>query len=225
MTARIASIGTVNYELPFGSNKRWATSGWKKYASVDSKSLAIQTLESGNPLDVQLYRTARTITIQDSPATPGRTSSARWRSAMAGYDLGGDRFSTGNSQFRIHRRAITASMLSLFQAAARAVIPAGFDRASAISASAIRAEYRDRIRLCGGRPDVRAEELPDSRSARRFNCAGICRTSFKTYQFQHPRSRTVDFRNVAQFGKVSSDPTTASFGGQPLMNLTLMVQF
>jgi len=47
---------------------------------------------------------------------------------------------------------------------------------------------------------------------------------FKRYNFNAP-TRSVDFRNPSQFGKVSSDPTTASLGGQPLMNLTLMVQF
>jgi hypothetical protein len=35
----------------------------------------------------------------------------------------------------------------------------------------------------------------------------------------------VDFRKPKNFGKVSSDPTTASLGGQPLMNLTLQIQF
>jgi hypothetical protein len=44
------------------------------------------------------------------------------------------------------------------------------------------------------------------------------------YNFNTPNT-TVDFRNPAQFGKVSSDPTTASLGGQPLMNLTVMIQF
>ena len=34
---------------------------------------------------------------------------------------------------------------------------------------------------------------------------------------------TVDFRNPWTFGKVSSDPRTASIGGQPLMNLTLAI--
>ena len=49
---------------------------------------------------------------------------------------------------------------------------------------------------------------------------------FKRYNF-NPPTTNVDLRtaNIAQFGKVSSDPTTASLGGQPLMNLTLMVQF
>jgi hypothetical protein len=35
----------------------------------------------------------------------------------------------------------------------------------------------------------------------------------------------VDFRNPQNFGKQRGDPATASFGGQPLMNLTLMIQF
>ena len=47
---------------------------------------------------------------------------------------------------------------------------------------------------------------------------------FKTYNFNTPDT-TVDFRNPQNFGKVTGDPTTASFGGQPLMNLTLMIQF
>ena len=48
--------------------------------------------------------------------------------------------------------------------------------------------------------------------------------AFKTYNFNNPDT-TVDFRNPQNFGKVTGDPTTASFGGQPLMNLTLMIQF
>ena len=47
---------------------------------------------------------------------------------------------------------------------------------------------------------------------------------FHNYGFAAP-TNTVDFRNPQNFGKVTGDPTTASFGGQPLMNLTLMIQF
>jgi len=46
----------------------------------------------------------------------------------------------------------------------------------------------------------------------------------KTYNF-NPPTTTVDFQNPRTFGKVSSDPRTASFGGQPLMNITLMLQW
>ena len=48
--------------------------------------------------------------------------------------------------------------------------------------------------------------------------------ALKTYNF-NPPTTTVDFRNPRTFGKVSSDPRTASLGGQPLMNLTLAVFF
>jgi hypothetical protein len=48
--------------------------------------------------------------------------------------------------------------------------------------------------------------------------------ALKTYNFTGP-STTVDFRNPATFGKLQDDPRTASLGGQPLMNLTIMLQF
>jgi len=48
--------------------------------------------------------------------------------------------------------------------------------------------------------------------------------ALKTYNFNTPKT-TVDFRNPQNFGKVSGDPTTAALGGQPLMNLTLIIQF
>jgi hypothetical protein len=44
------------------------------------------------------------------------------------------------------------------------------------------------------------------------------------YTFNSP-SPVVDFRNPRNFGKLTDDPRTASLGGQPLMNLTLMIQF
>jgi hypothetical protein len=48
--------------------------------------------------------------------------------------------------------------------------------------------------------------------------------AFKTYNFNTPTT-TVDLQNPRTFGKVTSDPRTASFGGQPLMNLTLQLSF
>jgi hypothetical protein len=43
---------------------------------------------------------------------------------------------------------------------------------------------------------------------------------FHNYGFSNP-SNTVDFKNSQLFGKITGDQTTASFGGQPLMNLML----
>ena len=48
--------------------------------------------------------------------------------------------------------------------------------------------------------------------------------TFKTYNF-NPPTTTVDFQNRKTFAKLTSDPRTASLGGQPLMNLTLMFRF
>ena len=50
---------------------------------------------------------------------------------------------------------------------------------------------------------------------------------FKTYNFNVDTiTRTYNPRTAASaFGKVRSDPRTASIGGQPLMNLTLAVHF
>jgi hypothetical protein len=48
--------------------------------------------------------------------------------------------------------------------------------------------------------------------------------ALKTYNF-NPAGTTVNFLNPRTFAKVTGDPTTASLGGQPLMNLTLMVSW
>ena len=48
--------------------------------------------------------------------------------------------------------------------------------------------------------------------------------ALKTYNFTGPTT-TVDFVNPRTFGKLTDDPRTASLGGQPLMNITMMVQF
>jgi hypothetical protein len=46
--------------------------------------------------------------------------------------------------------------------------------------------------------------------------------ALKTYNF-NPPTTTVDFKNPRTFGKVKSDPRTASLGAQPLINLTLQL--
>jgi hypothetical protein len=48
--------------------------------------------------------------------------------------------------------------------------------------------------------------------------------ALKTYNFTGPTT-AVDFRNPGNFGKLTDDPRTASLGGQPLMNITVMLQF
>ena len=47
---------------------------------------------------------------------------------------------------------------------------------------------------------------------------------FHNYGFNNP-SNTVDFKNPQLFGKITGDQTTASFTGQPLMNLMLKLSW
>ena len=47
---------------------------------------------------------------------------------------------------------------------------------------------------------------------------------FHNYGFNNP-SNTFDYRNPQLFGKITGDQTTASFSGQPLMNLMLRLSF
>ena len=47
---------------------------------------------------------------------------------------------------------------------------------------------------------------------------------FHNWGFNNP-SNQVDFKNPQLFGKITADQTTASFGGQPLMNLMLKLSW
>jgi hypothetical protein len=47
---------------------------------------------------------------------------------------------------------------------------------------------------------------------------------FHNWGFNAP-SNQVDFKNPQLFGKITGDQTTASFGGQPLMNLMLRLSW
>jgi hypothetical protein len=47
---------------------------------------------------------------------------------------------------------------------------------------------------------------------------------FHNYGFNNP-SNTYDYKNPQLFGKITGDQTTASFNGQPLVNLMLKLSF
>jgi len=212
---------TANYELPFGLGKRWAQSGWKKYVFGGLEISFIQSLESGNPL---------TFSYTNSPYNyyPGFAGNTRpdYISSMQirdGWtDLGGDRFNKGNSYSVFDGSDNGLSHFAL-PGNCPAVIPAGFDRSQC--------DYRIGN---AGRNIVTGTPLRwttvSAQKNFRFNDRWTAQLRwdmqnvFKTYNFNNPDT-TVDFRNPQNFGKVTGDPTTASFGGQPLMNLTLMVQF
>lgn len=197
-------IGTINWELPFGKGKRfaggngvggWLMSGWELSW--------IQTIESGNPLN---YTWANAPTNNYYPGFAG----AR-RPNLVGtpvYDFskwnngGGDRF------VEINRPAVIDMNAFAY--------PGEFQVGNA-----------GRNITTGPRmvwAQVSAQK--NFKIKERFNAQfrWDFQNALKTYNFTGPGT-TVDFRNPQTFGKLRDDPRTASLGGQPLMNITLAVQF
>jgi hypothetical protein len=214
-------IGVLNYELPFGAGKKWASSGWRKLVLGGFELSWIQTQESGNPI---------TFGYTGSPFNYFPGFAGNGRPDIVGpiqirddwYDLGGNRFNNGliNSVFTGGNNGLDNFTLP---GGCPSTIPAGFDRT--------KCDFRVGTagrNIVTGLPlrwtQVSAQKNFQIKERYKVQLRWDMQNVFKRYNFNTPTS-TVDFRNVSQFGKVTSDPTTASLGGQPLMNLTLMVQF
>ncbi len=199
-------LATVNYELPFGAGKRWAQNGWSKWILGGLEISWIQTVESGNPLN---------FSFDGSPNNYYPTFAGNRRPNWNGpisirdswKDLGGDRFNVQNIN-------------SVFSGGNN-----GLDAFSYPAAFTVGTAGRN---IITGLPllwsQVSAQK--NFRFKERYNAQlrWDFQNALKTYNF-NPPTTTVDLRNPRTFGKVSSDPRTASLGGQPLMNLTLMIQF
>jgi hypothetical protein len=216
------AVGTLNYELPFGAGKRWATSGWTKWALGGMEFSLVQTFETGNPL---------TFTLSNSPYNYYPSFAGTLRPDIVGQlevrsgwdDLGPDRFNKGNS-YSVFAGANNG--LSAF------ALPGGCVYVTNPSADQ-RAQCDFRVGNAGrnivnGTPlrwtTVSAQKNFQINERWKAQLRWDMQNTFKTFNFNTPDT-AVDFRNPQNFGKVTGDPTTASFGGQPLMNLTLMVQF
>jgi Carboxypeptidase regulatory-like domain/TonB dependent receptor len=214
-------VASVNYELPFGRGKRWANSGWKNMVIGGFEISVVQTLESGNPLN---------FSFANSPYNYWPTFAGSRRPDVVSdmdiregwVDVGPDRFSQANSYSVFTGENNGLSNFAL-PGGCPAVIPAGFDR----SQCDFRIGNAGR-NIVTGTPlrwtTVSAQK--NFRINERWNAQlrWDMQNAFKTFNFNTPNT-TVDFRNPQNFGKVTGDPTTASFGGQPLMNLTVMIQF
>jgi hypothetical protein len=212
-------IATINYELPFGAGKPWATSGWKKWVLGGLEISWIQTVESGNPL---------TFSFANSPYNyyPGFAGNRRPDLVatpvydFSKWDNGGpDRFTLQNRPAVIDINAFAwpggcGSVTS---------IPTGIDR----TLCDFKVGNAGRNIITGPRllwSQVSAQK--NFRFNERWNVQlrWDFQNALKTYNFTGPTT-TVDFRNPRTFGKLTDDPRTASLGGQPLMNLTLAIMF
>jgi hypothetical protein len=191
-------MGTLTYELPVGKGKRFLNRGGVMNWLFGGYEIAwIQTLESGNPLTFSFANSPNNY----YPAFAGSlrpnltcTPSIRdgWR------DLGGDRFNQNNINAVMSMGCFAYPVAFTPGNAGRNIVtglPLVWSQVSAKK----NFRFHDRYNL-----QVRWD----------------MQNAFKTYNFDPPTT-TVDFLNPLTFGKVSSNPTTASWGGQPLMNLTL----
>ncbi len=216
-------VGVLNYELPFGAGKKWATGKWGKMLLGGFELSWIETHESGNPI---------TFGYAGSPFNYYPGFAGNGRPDITGpisirdnwYDLGGDRFVNGNinSVYSGANNGL-ANFAYPGGCGTATTIPAGFDRTKCdFRIGNLGRNTIDGLPLRWSQASAQKNFIfkEKYRAQLRWDMQNI----FHRYNFNTPTS-TVDFRNPAQFGKVSSDPTTASLGGQPLMNLTLMVQF
>ena len=196
-------IGTVNWALPFGAGKKYASSNRFVNAIIGGVEISwIQTLESGNPLNfgfagssANYYNTFAGARRPNLVGTPDYDFS-KWNNG------GPDRFTLQNR-------------------------PAVIDQSAFAYPAAFTAGNAGRNILTGPRLVwAQASVQKNFRFKERFNAQirWDMQNALKTYNFTGP-STTVDFVNPRTFGKLGDDPRTASLGGQPLMNLTLAMFF
>jgi hypothetical protein len=196
-------IATVNYELPFGKGKTFMNAGGIKDLLFGGWELStIQTMETGNPLN---------FSFANSPNNYYPTFAGNRRPDLVGtpdYDFskwnngGPDRFVTNN------RPAVIDQSAFAYPAAFR-VGTAGRNILTGPSMVWAQFSLQKNVII---KERVQAQIRWDMQNA------------YKTYNFSGPTT-TVDFRNPQTFGKLLDDPRTASLGGQPLMNLTVMLRF
>ncbi len=196
-------IATVNWELPFGKGQKWMSNSRIGHAIFGGMELStVQTLESGNPLN---------FTFANSPFNYYPTFAGARRPNLVStpdYDFskwnngGPDRFVTNNRPAVIDINAFAYPGAFQVGNAGRNILTGPSMAWAQISLQKnFRIKERTQVQL---RWDMQ--------------------NAFKTYNFTGPTT-TVDFRNPQTFGKLTDDPRTASLGGQPLMNFTLMLQF
>jgi hypothetical protein len=194
-------IASATYELPFGEGKKFFNRGGLVNALLGNWDVSwIQTYQSGNPL---------TFTFAGSPNNyfpefvgvrrPNIVSTPEIRDDWR--DLG-DRFNTNamNPVVGINHFAYPD-----------AFTPgnAGRNTVSGLPLVWTTASIQKNFDFAG-----------DSRLQVRFDI----NNPFKTWNFNPPNT-VVNLNTPATFGKVTSNPETAGFGGAPLMNLAVKLYF
>ncbi|MGH9660422.1 MAG: hypothetical protein ACRD96_17865, partial [Bryobacteraceae bacterium] len=203
-------VGVATYQLPVGKGKKWMNKGgvWN-YIFGGYEIAWIQTWESGNPLTFTFgnARDAQGRTINHYPGfagtrRPNLAPGAKPALVDNWGNLGGDRFNSLNINPIIDINNFAYPDAFTPGNSGRNIVTGTRLLWAQISAS---------------------KDFPIGERAN-IQLRWDFQNAFKTYNF-NPPTTSVDFSNPRAFGKLTSDPRTASLGGQPLMNLTLQVTF
>lgn len=195
-------IGAVTYELPVGKGRKWMnTGGWKDYVLGGYELAWLQTAESGNPL---------TFGFAGSPNNYYPTFAGNRRPNLVSQpvlrdnwgDMGPDRFTKTN--------------INPIVESSHFAYPAAFTPGNAGR------NITTGTRLLWSQVSAAKNFKITERLSAQFrwdfqNC-------LKTFNF-NPPDTTANFNAPREFGKLTSDPRTASLGGQPLMNITVALKW
>ncbi|MDP2997868.1 MAG: TonB-dependent receptor [Bryobacterales bacterium] len=194
---------TGTWELPFGKGRKRMNSNRALDLVFGGWEISgIETLESGNPLNFG---------FSNSPNNYFPTSIADRRPDLVGKpavldnwrNFGGGRFSTATIN------PVLGSLGDFAYPAAFRVGTAGRNIIDGLPLVWTTVSAQKNFRIT---ERLKAQLRWDMNNP------------FKTFNFNAPNT-TVDTRNPQNFGKTTSDLTTASWGGQPLMNLTLAIMW
>jgi hypothetical protein len=198
--------GTVLYELPFGRGKPFLNSGGAMNHIFGGWEIAlIQTMNTGNPYNLDY---AGNPANQFPTYVAGRRPNAvqpnprlrdNWRDEVYNSP---DRFSKSN---------IAPVMDSSFFGYPGAFTLGTLGRNGVIGPNLVWTQ-------------VSAQKNISITERIKFQIRWDMQNAFKHYNFDTPEN-TYNENALNQFAKVTSDPRTASIGGQPLMNLTLKLTF
>ena len=198
-------VTSATYELPIGRGRRWVNHSKFLDYLVGGYELAwIQSIESGNPFGVTLTNSPNNYypTAIGNQVPNLACSHISMPAFGLGDKIGGNRFNQA-----LENPVLDVSCFS---------VPAPFTSGNA------------------GRNIITGPGLLYSQASAKKNFAITERVNlqfrfdfqnpFHNYGFNNP-SNTYDYRNPQLFGKITGDQTTASFTGQPLMNIMLRLSF
>ncbi|MCW5982399.1 MAG: TonB-dependent receptor [Bryobacteraceae bacterium] len=193
---------TFTYELPIGQGRRWMNRrGALDYVFGGWQVAWVQTVESGNPLNFSFTNSPYNYyPTWVGSRRPDVVSTPSLRDNWG--DLGGDRFNSARINPIMDINAFA--------------YPSAFTPGNA-----------GRNIMTGTRllwTTVSAQKNIKVYERLTFQVRWDMNNPFKTFNFDNPTT-TVDLKNPQTFGKVSGDPRTASWGGMPLMNLTLALMW